>query len=286
MSQTNAGFHHVQIGDITVTALNDGLFEASTGYLAGIEPAEAERLIGERFRVLPPVFTVNAFLIRSGTHLALVDAGAPTAMAPGVGRLPQRLAAIGVRPDAITTLLLTHLHGDHIGMLTDEAGAATFPNAKLLLSEAEAGFWLDEAIAAKAPDAAKPSFAFAQKATAPYRERMHLAAKGDVLPGVSIVPLPGHTPGHSGYLVSSGGQSLLIWGDIVHVPALQFARPEIGLVFDSDQAEARATREHAFDMAATDRMLVAGMHHEFPAFGHVVRHGAGYGFEPAMWLAE
>lgn len=285
MTEPNAGFHHFHIGEVTVTALNDGLFEGSVGMAAGVGADEAEAMLRESFRPVPPRLTVNAFLIRSGETVALVDTGTGTLFGESLGRLPARLAAIGVAPEAIGTVLMTHLHIDHLGGLADAAGTPAFPNATLLLSEAEAGWWLDEANAAAAPEAAKNSFAVAARMTEAYRGRMELASGGEVLPGVTLMPLPGHTPGHSGYLIASGDQSLLIWGDIVHLPALQFRRPDIGMMFDTDLAQARTTRERAFDMAATDKVLVAGMHLEFPALGHVTRSGAGYAFVPQLWEA-
>jgi glyoxylase-like metal-dependent hydrolase (beta-lactamase superfamily II) len=286
MSQANAGYHHLHIGDIIVTALNDGTFEASTDYLVGISGEAAAQQLRDSLRPVPPILTVNAFLIRTGSHVALVDTGAAKLFAPTLGHLVEKLAAIGVQPSDIDTVLMTHLHVDHVGGLADSNGAAVFPKATLVMSQSESDFWLSEENAAKAPDSRKSSFAQARSLTAPYRDRTRLVAQGEVLPGVSLHPLPGHTPGHSGYVISSGGETLLIWGDIVHMPGIQFARPEVGLVFDSDAAAARATRERVFDMAATDKKMVAGMHLEFPAFGNVVRSGSGYTFAPALWLAE
>jgi glyoxylase-like metal-dependent hydrolase (beta-lactamase superfamily II) len=113
---------------------------------------------------------------------------------------------------------------------------------------------------------------------------MRLVNEGEVLPGISLLALPGHTPGHSGYVISSGGQSLLIWGDIIHVPEVQVARPEVTMVFDTDPHQAAATRKRTFDMVATDRQLVAGMHVHFPGFAHVVRDGnGGYLLLPEPW---
>jgi len=117
-----------------------------------------------------------------------------------------------------------------------------------------------------------------------YRGRVREVAAGEVLPGVTVVPAPGHTPGHSGWLVASGGESLLIWGDVVHMPGVQFARPGAGMGFDIDGAQAIATRLRLMDMAATDRLLVAGMHLDFPAFGHVARAGESYAFIPEVWM--
>ena len=98
--------------------------------------------------------------------------------------------------------------------------------------------------------------------------------------------LPGHTPGHSGWLLASGADTLLIWGDVVHLPGIQFALPEAGLAFDTDSDEARRSRRRALDMAATDKLLVAGMHLDFPTFGHVVKAGTGYAFVPSVWRPE
>jgi glyoxylase-like metal-dependent hydrolase (beta-lactamase superfamily II) len=103
------------------------------------------------------------------------------------------------------------------------------------------------------------------------------------LPGITLVPEPGHTPGHSGWLIASGNESLLIWGDIVHMPGIQFRRPDAGITFDVDGAQAIATRRRIMDMAATDRLLVAGMHLDFPCFGHVARENEGYAFIPDVW---
>ncbi len=104
-----------------------------------------------------------------------------------------------------------------------------------------------------------------------------------MLPGVTAVELAGHTPGHTGWMIASGGAALFIWADVVHLPGLQFAHPDVGLAFDVDGAKGKAARHRALDMAATDRLLVAGMHLDFPTFGHVRRAGAGYAFEPLVW---
>ena len=120
----------------------------------------------------------------------------------------------------------------------------------------------------------------AQAACAPYRRRMRVVREGEALPGVSAVALAGHTPGHTGWLVHSRDDSVLIWGDVVHLAAVQVPHPEAALVFDVDPDAARATRARIFDRVAAERLRVAGAHLDFPGFGHIVRHGAGYRFEP------
>ena len=104
-----------------------------------------------------------------------------------------------------------------------------------------------------------------------------------MFPGITAIPAHGHTPGHSIFLISSGEDALLIWGDTVHVPEIQTARPEVTIAFDTDPAGAEASRRRVFDMAASDRLLVAGMHLHFPAFSHLARRGSGYALTPEAW---
>jgi glyoxylase-like metal-dependent hydrolase (beta-lactamase superfamily II) len=117
----------------------------------------------------------------------------------------------------------------------------------------------------------------------PYRDRWRLFREGEVFPGVTAIPRHGHTPGHTTYLVSSGNEQLLIWGDTVHVPEVQTARPEVCMDFDTDPDAAAASRRKVFDMAVTDRVLVTGMHLHFPGFSHLVRSGSAYRLIPAAW---
>jgi glyoxylase-like metal-dependent hydrolase (beta-lactamase superfamily II) len=278
------GIHHKRIGDFIVTAINDGMFEGAFGMLANFPTAEAEALHQAAFRAIPPRFAVNCFLIQTGDRLILVDSGFGGAIGPLAGHLADDLSALGIAPTDIDTILCTHLHPDHVGGLVDTSGTAVFPNAELVVHPADHRFWSDDATLAGATSDQDRGFVQLARATiAAYADRTRLLAIGDALPGISIVPEPGHTPGHSGWLIASGGESLLIWGDIVHMPGVQFSRPDAGLGFDVDGAAAIETRKRIFDMTATDRLLVAGMHLDFPAFGHVVRATGGYAFTPDVW---
>ena len=273
------------LGDLTITALNDGWFQASLDLVTGISKEEAGRLQVAGFRTEQPKVTLNAFLITgAGRKPVLIDAGYGELAPSGtLGRLASALALTGVKPEEIGTVLVTHLHPDHVGGLTT-GGAAAYSNAEIVVHADEAAHWLPDEALAKAPDGAKPYFEGARKALAPYAERMREHRGGEVLPGITAVPLPGHTPGHCGVRIVSGGQSLLIWTDVVHLPAIQFKNPEAGVGFDVDGDGARATRKRIMEEAARERTLIAGCHLEFPTFGYLDRDGTGYRFVPALWV--
>lgn len=285
-SKPLAGVLAWSLGDLTVTVLNDGYLPASLDLVTGIPRDEADALQGAGFRsVEAPRITLNAFLVTGpGRKPLLIDTGFGGFGGDTLGRAPQALAAAGVTPEEIETVLLTHLHPDHAGGLLAE-GKAAYPNAELVLHEAEAAHWLGEGVLARAPDGAKPYFEIAQKAVAPYGGRLRRHSGGEVAPGITAVPLPGHTPGHTAFRISSGGKTLLMWTDIVHLPAIQFKNPEAGVAFDVDGEQARTVRKRVFEEVASDRSFVAGSHLEFPALGYVVRDGAGYAFVPELWVA-
>ena len=280
------GLYHHRVGDVVITAVNDGTFQAGFDLIAGVEPAACERIEREAFRVVPPRMTMNTFLLDLDGHLALIDTGCGVSMGPTLGMVVRNLAAMGVTPADIDSILITHLHPDHMNGLIDGDGGAVFPRAEVVLNAAELQFFDDPASIDRAPEGeAKTFFAAMRAATAPYRERIRTVTDGPALPGVSAMTTPGHTPGHTAWLVESGGDAVLIWGDIVHMPALQLAAPEAGTILDIDRAQAVATRRRVLDMAATDRLRVGGIHMDFPAFGHIVTAGTGYRFVPEVWTA-
>jgi glyoxylase-like metal-dependent hydrolase (beta-lactamase superfamily II) len=283
--QQISGVYHRRIGDIVVTTISDGYLDGTVEVLQNIDHDEARQMLAAAFR--PGRRTsVNTFAIHSAGRLALVDTGCGNYLLPTAGQLQRNLAAAGIDPADIELVLLTHMHPDHSAGLTDQTtGQRLFPNAEVAVHENDPRHWDDDAAMARGTDREqKLFFQAAREQIAPYRDRLRpFNAEREVFPGVTAIPLNGHTPGHSGYMISSSGQSLLIWGDIIHAPEIQVPRPEVTIEFDTDPAMAAATRRRVFDMVATDRLLIAGMHVHYPGFAHVVKQGGGYALSPEPW---
>jgi len=271
--------YRTRVGEITVTALRDGYFDLPLAYFSGLEAGESERLLRMASRSVPPRIDVNAFLIEFGAKRILVDTGCGNKLGPTVNKLRQNLAASGIPEASIDTVLCTHIHPDHTNGLIDESGAPVFSNAEIVVHEAEIQFWLSQAQMEKAPAALRPQFAWAMDAFAPYRDRIRTFRQGNIASGIEAIPLYGHTPGHSGFLIHSGKEQLLIWADCVHSISIQAAHPEVSFAADVDPDAARATRQRLFDQVWTDQLLITGMHLEFPGFGYLVRAGQSFRYE-------
>lgn len=284
MQQVPSIYHH-QVGEITVTAICDGYLDTNYEIFHGITPEEGDAHMRSAYLQSPPRISVNCYIIRNKGRVALIEVGAGGTMGPTLGCLPANLAAAGIGIDAIGTVLLTHMHPDHSNGLTDAEGSRVFPASEIALADAEMRHWQDDAAMAAAPERKKERyFRAARKQLEAYSGQLRpFTGEATVFPGVTPVPIAGHTPGHTAYLVADGGDSLLIWGDTVHVPHIQIRFPHVTLDFDSDEAAAAAMRRRLLDMAATDEILVGGMHIDFPGFGHIGRRKDGFHFYPAPW---
>ena len=273
-----------QLGKAKVTAISDGYLPISSEILTGVDEDQFAVRLKEAHKAGPAALTgVNTYLIEIGEERILIDAGTGSALGETLGQLTEALSSVGVAPTDITKVIATHLHPDHIGGLMID-GVNAFTNAELVASEDDIAFWTDETIAAGAPDNFKPFFALANAAVESFGDRV-TPTKGEMSPtsGLTLMPMPGHTPGHMGVMLESEGEQLLFWGDIIHVGAVQFQRPDVTLAFDNDQPQAAATRASILDMVATDGLRIAGAHIDFPGVGYVERRSEGYGWIPAAY---
>ena len=243
-----------------MTALSDGYLDGTVDVLQNITSDDAMRMLTENFR--PGRRTsVNCYAIFSAGRLALIETGSGDYLLPDRRQAATEPGGRRHRSGATSRrCILTHMHPDHSAGLTDpKTGTKLFPNAELVVHENEPRHWHDDAAMAKASERAKKLyFQCAREQMAPYHNVMHtFSGATEVFPGVTSVPLHGHTPGHSGYMISSGKDSLLIWGDIVHVPDIQIPRPEVTIEFDTDPHAAAATRKatarHGGDRSTTGR---------------------------------
>ncbi|GHV95217.1 MBL fold metallo-hydrolase [Spirochaetia bacterium] len=212
----------------------------------------------------------NTFLIRGSGKIILVDTGFGTT-------LFDSMKALGISPDAVDAVLITHMHGDHIGGLQKD-GKALFSKAKVYLAQQERDFWTKTNVNQGAV-----------AALAPYGNRVETFQPGELgariaelLPGITPIAAFGHTPGHTLFMVESSGQKLLIWGDLMHAEKIQFPRPDISVTYDTDPVTAAASRKKVLEYAAANNIPIAGMHLVYPAIGRVSAEGSGYKLTPAQ----
>jgi glyoxylase-like metal-dependent hydrolase (beta-lactamase superfamily II) len=278
----NGGVFTFDAGGVTITALSDGEVEASFGLLRGIQPDDAARLLHSAGRPVPPRISVNCYALHLPEGIVLVDTGAGSTM-PGLGRLPERLAQAGIAARDIVAVLLTHVHPDHSNGLTDASGNAVFPRANLIVHRNEMSYWFDdERMMRASPRRRDNNFVAPRRQFAPYMHRLRTFDAESLFEGVEPVALHGHTPGHTGYLVGSGPNRLLIWGDVVHVPSVQIPRPDVSVVLDEDAGAAAATRRQQLARAADQCIPVAGMHVDFPGLIRITRVRSGFTFQPLL----
>jgi len=283
--------YRFKVGDFECMAVSDGsltyappMFPPPATILFSNAPTEVlARVLGEH-DLQPEQWTewispYTCLLVNTADHLVLVDTGAG-GLAPSTGRLILNLKAVGIEPDDIDTIILTHAHPDHIGGNTDSEGKLTFPNARYVMWKGEWDFWTSEEAALKLDEHAKIMLAFAQRNLPPIRDRLDLVDhETEILPGVRAVAAPGHTPGHMAVAISSRRQQLLCISDTVLHP-VHLEQPEWYAVVDFDPKQVVATRRRLLNKATVEKALVLAFHFPFPGLGHVVQKGTGWQWRP------
>jgi len=273
------------LGSFEVTTVLDGFIELPTAVLQGDAELIKRTMQAGGLAMAPIRTAVNCFLVNTGAKLVMIDCGGARMLGPTAGRMPQALAQLGIDAGQVDEVYVTHMHGDHLhGAVTPE-GARMFPNAVVRIAKLDVDYWASPAVEAAAPENQKGRFVAAKRAVAAYGERLQPFELGaELTPGIRSVPAVGHTPGHSCYLVSSGEAKLLLLGDTMHVGPVQFARPDITVMFDFRQDQARARRQELFEMAVKEDMLVGAVHLPFPAIGKLRnREGGGFAYDPLPW---
>lgn len=285
-AQQAPGFYRFKVGDFTVTTVHDGFFRRPVeGFVLNAPLQEVQQVLAESFMPTDQLtipFTVT--FVDTGRHLVAFDTGTGGQAAPTAGQMAANMRAAGLDPARVTHVVISHFHGDHITGLTTAQDEVVFPNAEVVVPEAEWRFWTDASNESRSPQAQRGNFANTQRRFGPYQGRIRQIADGaEALPGVRAVAAHGHTPGHTCYHVADGADQMMFVADATNRPELLARRPDFHIVFDFDPAMAEEARRRIYDRAAADRIRVTGYHFPFPANGYMAKEGNGYRFVPADW---
>jgi glyoxylase-like metal-dependent hydrolase (beta-lactamase superfamily II) len=268
--------YRYRVGAFEVVLLSEGQSQGSGGTLIGADEEMMKKYVpGGTYPT-----AVNAFLVRTPERVILVDTG--------FGReLFKNMKSVGVDPESIDAVLLTHMHGDHIGGLLVEDKVA-FPKAKLYLARQERDYWASEEIMKTFPEDRRLGFQNSQKALTAYGDAVQtfdprgFDAAEVLLPGIKTIAAFGHTPGHTLFMVESDGARLLIWGDLTHAMAIQMPVPQVAMTYDVNPEEAVASRLAVLKYVSEEKIPVAGMHVPSPGIGEITSGPEnGYVFTPA-----
>jgi glyoxylase-like metal-dependent hydrolase (beta-lactamase superfamily II) len=263
-----AGPHTFKHGTFDVTVVSDGTLELPlTIVTKDAPPEELAKLIGAQVQGDKFYPEINVVVAKSGNDVILFDTGAGSGMAASAGKVVESLKAAGLEPGAITKVVFTHAHGDHLfGAMTPD-GQPVFPNASFHMGETERDFWIAPDLASKMPEAMQGMVKGIQATLAGLKEKL-VTFKGGVelLPGVGVIDTPGHTPGHVSFELA-GNDGLILTGDAITVPTVFFAHPDWAFGFDADGEMAGKSRRMLLDNAATGKKQMLGYHWPYPGLG-------------------
>lgn len=284
------GFYRFKVGDYEITAINDGTWYRSFDekFVRNAPFAEVQKALSDAFLPtdkLPTPFT--ALIVNTGSKLVALDTGTGGqmgSMAPQSGTFAANLAAAGIDPKSVDTIVISHFHPDHINGIKTKDNVLFFPNAEINVPAPEWAFWMDDANMSKAPEAAQGAFRNARRIFSDIAKDVKRFEPGkEVAPGVTSIAAPGHTPGHTVFSIASGNQSMLYLADTTNNPYLFLRNPDWQGMFDADGNLAAENRKRLLDRASADKMLVHGYHFPFPASGYITRTAKGYDLMPVMW---
>jgi glyoxylase-like metal-dependent hydrolase (beta-lactamase superfamily II) len=281
-----AGYYSVYIGNIMIRVLSDGTTDMDMyEILVNIQAEELENLLFKSFLSNTVIGSINIYLIQIEGKLILIDTGSGDLLDDNSGYLLESLEAVGYTPGDIDIILLTHIHSDHSGGLT-KGDVRIFPNAVVYVNKLDFDFWLSEENRIKEKPMHHDNFKYAKIKIEPYLHAGKLKTfegQTKLFPGLSALPAPGHTPGHTYYVLEDAGEKLVICGDIAHVPAIQFALPHVSSIYDIDPDQAGQARKEALAEAANGRYWIATSHASFPGIGHIAVNGQGYSWVPIQY---
>jgi len=275
----------ISIGRFTVTALADGYADMPYNFFPGREPGEVEKAAAVEFtaRKSGVRFLFNQYLVDDGQRRILIDAGAAGSIGQ-TGKLPQALAALGLQRDQIDAVIVTHMHQDHMGGLI-AGGKNNYPDAELYIDRRDVKHWTDPAKRSGAPEYLQTSFSMAEEVVRLYPRLQAIDGERDIIPGVSIVDLTGHTPGHIGVRIEDDGKSLIMVSDMIF-PVVHPAATDVFFLFEQDRIAAKAMRDRFFPRAASEGALIAATHMPFPGLGRVVSDRGEMRWEVADWAFQ
>jgi glyoxylase-like metal-dependent hydrolase (beta-lactamase superfamily II) len=286
-NKAGPAIYRYRIGAYELTALYDGIWYRPIGqdFIRNAPFAEVEHALDAAFMPHDKLATpFTTLIVNTGQKLVLLDTGTGGQISPTAGMVVENLAAAGIALNEVDQIVISHFHPDHINGIKDKDNNLIFPNAEIMVPEAEWAFWMDDANMNAAPAAMKETFRNQRRIFADIAKSVtHFAPGKEVAPGIETLAAPGHTPGHTVFAVHSGNQSLMVLSDTAQHPAVFARHPEWQAAFDVDGAETILTRKKLFDRAAADRMLVTGYHFPFPACGHLVKTATGYEHVPVEW---
>lgn len=275
----------IKIGRFTVTALTDGYADMPYDYFPGRTPAEVEQTATAQFTARPSGvrFLFNQYLIEDSERRILIDAG-PAGSIGQTGSLPQALGALGLQRDQIDAVIVTHMHQDHMGGLI-VGGQSNYPNAELYIDRRDVRHWTDPAKRNGAPDYLQTSFQMAVDVVRLYPKLQAIDGEREIVKGVSIVDLTGHTPGHIGVRIEDGNRSLIMVSDMIF-PVVHPGATDVHFLFEQDRAAAKAMRDSFFPRAASEGVLIAATHMPFPGLGRIVADRGQMSWQVADWALQ